>query len=204
MTTRDRPGAALRAALAVVGDEGQHEEHDEEQHRREDDDVTLRPLRQQRQHAEVPEEVPVRPRIGVDDRGVGRLAQFRRADDDRQQDDDDDNQHAEDGVAPGGVGPERHAVPLQQRVVLGAVGLRVHRIARFRRLRDAVVDDEIEVQRDRREDQRRDEEDVDGEEAAERRAADRVAREDEVRHPLADERQAARLLRRDDERPEAV
>ena len=112
----DRPGPALRAALAAVRDEGEESRaRPTEQRRREDDDQVSSSCGSSASTAKIPEEIPVGPRIGLRMRRVGRRVQLRRADDRSPaatMTPSDD--HAEDHVAPGGVGPEGHALALEE------------------------------------------------------------------------------------------
>ncbi|HLK85261.1 MAG TPA: hypothetical protein VKT27_02030 [Candidatus Binataceae bacterium] len=63
------------------------------------------------------------------------------------------------------------------------------------------MDHEVEMERDQREDRRRQEEDMKGEEAAERRAAEGIAAEQKARKVLTDERRASDHLGRQHGRP---
>ena len=113
-----------------------------------------------------------------------------------------DHRRAEDHVAPGRVGPEGNSLPAEQLVVATAIGGRVHRVARPGTLGDPVAQHQHQVQPDEQEHQRRDEEDVKGEEPAQRGAADGLAREDEARDLVAHDRHASRLCRAHDDRPD--
>ena len=86
-------------------------------------------------------------------------------------------------------------------MIPGAVGLRVDQPARLGRLGDAGVQHQPEMHPHEGEDERRQEEDVEGVEARQRRAADRVAGEDELDDLRADERRAPGLAGEDEDRP---
>ena len=71
----ERPGAALRAALAPVGEEGQRDDQDAEDQRRPEDGDVLEAARDQREGREDPGEVPIGARVGLDHGRVGLLLQ---------------------------------------------------------------------------------------------------------------------------------
>ena len=149
-------------------------------------------------HREVPEQVPVRARVGVDDRW-GRAACRASAGPTNaaRPQMHADHRDAEDDVAPRRVGPEGHAVLLQALLVLrrGTSSGRPARRASggsempWRRTSKRCRPTKAKMQR-------RDEEDVDGEEAAQRRAADGVAAEDEARERARRRRARAPPARR--------
>ena len=84
------------------------------------------------------------------------------------------------------------------------IGLGIDRHARLGRLGNAVMKNQVQMNRDEREDDRGNEKDVEREEAAERRATESFPRENEMRDQRADHRHPRRLLRRDDHRPHRV
>ena len=84
----------------------------------------------------------------------------------------EDDEAGEDQVLADGVRHERHALLLQQRLVLLAVGRRVDRLARLRVLVDARRQHQAQVQADHGDDQAGHDEDVQGEEARQRLAGD--------------------------------
>ena len=84
----DRPRAPPRAPLALVREERRREE----QRRRRASGAPrmttcLEARRAEREHGEVPEQVPVGPRVGVGEARVGRRVERRRPDEPREQDD---------------------------------------------------------------------------------------------------------------------
>jgi hypothetical protein len=77
------------------------------------------------------------------------------------------DQRAEERVAPRGVGPERHSFFLQQLLVLLLISVRVDRSPGLGRLRDSVVEHEVEVQTDDCDHRAGDEKDVEIEKVGE-------------------------------------
>src|SRR5207302_8648516 len=102
---------------------------------------------------------------------VRRRAERGSTEDRREQHDAGDRDRRHDGVAPGGIGPERDA-SCEQLAVTRAIAGAVHALPRDRRLRYAALDDEVQVYAEKPEDRRRDQENVRRVEARERRAAD--------------------------------
>ncbi len=63
----NRPGPARRRALPAIEDERQNEQANTGQQRRAHDHVRFGPMRQLRQDGEIPEQIPIGPRIGLND-----------------------------------------------------------------------------------------------------------------------------------------
>ena len=180
----DRPRPPPRAALALVRQDAAATNSSAPIDERRARMTTCLELRRaEREHGEVPEQVPVGPRLGVDEARVGRLAERRAG-----------RRASASSTMPAIIATpkttSRHAASGQngtpsffrQLLVLLAVGLRVDRLARLRRLGDAVAHARATgAAPTNTKMHRRDEEHVDREEAAQRRAADGVAAEDEAR-----------------------
>src|SRR6185312_10098254 len=83
--------------------------------------------------------------------------------------------HPEYDIAPCRVRPERHATPLQQALIPGAIGCRVHGTPRFRGFGYAVAQHQEKMETDEEKDKRRNEEDMKSKEAAKRLPPYRVA-----------------------------
>jgi len=155
---RDRPRTPTRGALPLVGGEWQHQHHNACQQRCADDDVGFQRPRDQRQDSEVGEEVPVGAGIRLDHRRVRRLVELARPHHDRQQQDDPDDHDRDDGIFPDRIGEEGLAFLAQDPVVLPPIGGATHRLPRHRRLGDAVLDDQVEMDADQPEEERGDQE----------------------------------------------
>ena len=74
-----RPGTFTRMAIASRGDQRQQHKGQESQQRGEQDDVILKAMWKQCKNSEIPHEVPVRSRIGVEQAGIRRRLKMRRA-----------------------------------------------------------------------------------------------------------------------------
>ena len=190
-------------ALAVGPEERNEEKEHEREEREADDDDRFRRRRDQREHREVPEEVPVGAGVGNDVGGVRRLPELGRPEDRREHEDDRYRGGGDDRVAPRGIRPEGDS-PREHRFVSGAVRPPVDDDAGNRRLRDPTFHDEIEMQPDQAEDRRRDQENVRRVEAREGRTSDIGPRDDEAREPAADHRCARGLLGSDNDGPESI
>ena len=198
---RDRPSRPVPFAVGPQ-DRDEEQEH-ERKERKPDDDHGLCGGRDQREQGKVAEEIPIGAGIGDHHRWVRRLAERGSTEDRREQHDAGDRDRRHDGVAPGGIGPERDA-SCEQLAVTRAIAGAVHALPRDRRLRDAALDDEVQVYAEEPEDRRRDQENVRRVEARERRAADVRSCNDQRHKPTADHGRLRCLFGCDDDGPERV
>src|SRR6185437_7750412 len=81
-------------------------------------------------------------------------------------DDCDNQQGCEDDIAPSRIRPKWLSIASEQRAVPGAISFRIDRAAGLRRLRDSIVQDEIKMESDQKENERRNEKDMRCKEAA--------------------------------------
>ena len=127
----NRPGPSARAPFTSRRDEREEEQDDRDEQRESDDDPVLSHRWDQREQREVPEEIPIRARIDVEIDWTCPPPQLRRPYDDRQDQHDSTDREREDDILPGCIGPERHAICLEELVVPPLIGDGVDRLPGF-------------------------------------------------------------------------
>src|SRR6266853_267955 len=183
---RDRPWPPRWRALTSVVQYRRRQQNNADDHRCENHHVAFDLRRDQREQREGPKQIPVRPRVGIEDAGVRRGVELWRPDKGRKQGDHHEHPGTENEIPPGAFGPEWTPGLVHPFFIFGSIGCRIDYHTRNRRLGDAVAQHQHEMYADEKEYERGHDENMDGEKAAQRCATDRRSTEDKLRQKIAD------------------